>query len=566
MQIPKEKKWIVHDKIPLETDQALGKYPKGLRQLLYNRQIYEASQAELFLNQSGSIFDPLLLTNMDKVISRIKSALEKNELVAVYGDYDVDGITATTILLQALQKIGLRTIAYIPDRFQEGYGLNTDAAESLAREGVNLIFTVDCGIRSVEEVIAGNQLGVDFIISDHHEPGSDLPPAFAVINPKQSGDLYPEKNLAGVGIAFKIIEALAKDNPDWGLIPEEYLDLVAVGTISDIVPLVGENRCLVKSGLKELHKTKRIGLRSLASVAGLGDLTTISARDVGFMIGPRLNAAGRLESARQAFDLLSTNDHQKVINLAQKLDDLNRKRQRLIASLEKIAEEETQKNPVNNLIFAVSDQFHQGVVGLVASRLCDTYYLPSIVGQQKEEVTVASCRSIPEFHITDALSKCADLFEKYGGHHMAAGFTIKNEKLPELVSRLQEIASEELANQELQPVLHADMELYLRQLPDDILEGINKIEPTGQENPDVVFISRNVTVLNRRRVGADKRHLSLTVSDNGKTYRAIAFKLGHMNDLIKNKIDIMYSVKANYYNGQTSTQLHIQDIKIPGQS
>ena len=565
MQIPKAKKWIVHEKIPLETDQALCDYPKGLRQLLYNRQIYETSQAELFLNQSGSLYSPSLLLNIDKVIQRIKKAISENELIAVYGDYDVDGITATTILLQALQKIGAKTIAYIPDRFQEGYGLNSGAVESLQQEGVKLIFTVDCGIRSVEEVQIGNQLGLDFIISDHHEPGYNLPPAFAVINPKQAGDLYPEKNLAGVGIAYKIIEALAEDSPEWGLVPEEYLDLVAVGTISDIVPLIGENRCLVKSGLEKLQNTKRIGLRSLASVAGISNLNTISARDVGFTIGPRLNAAGRLESARQAFDLLIASDHQKVINLAQKLDDLNRKRQRLITSLEQIAEEETQKNPIDHLIFAVSAKFHQGVVGLVASRLSDTYYLPAIVGQQKDDVTVASCRSIPEFHITDALSKCADLFEKYGGHHMAAGFTIKNENIPELVTRLQEITEKELGSQQLQPVMHADMELHLRQLPEDILEGISKIEPTGQENPDVVFISRNVTVLNFRKVGGDKQHLSLTVSDNGRSYRAIAFKLGYMADLLTKKVDILYSVKANFYNGKTSTQLHVYDIKIPGQ-
>jgi len=464
-----------------------------------------------------------------------------------------------------LSRLGAQVSPYIPDRFEEGYGVNNGALESLHQQGVRVILTVDCGIRSPAEADFARSLGVDLIICDHHEPQGRLPEAFAIICPKQQGDLYPEKNLAGVGLAYKIAEALLTVVPQTGLVAEDFLDLVAIGTVADVVPLTGENRSLVKAGLVKLRNTQRQGLVSLAAVSGL-ELSRVNARDIGFVIAPRLNAAGRLESALEAYKLLMTEDTQEAARLAQQLDDQNRQRQEMMHQMQSQAESLFQFEEPRHLLHAVYTDFRQvGVIGLVASRLTEQFYRPAVVVTKENEFTRGSCRSIPEFHITHALDECADLLVRHGGHSMAAGFTVRTENLPKLVERLTFIADRELEGRDVRPVLKADMEINFADLHPRILNDIDAIEPTGLENPGVLFVSRNVRVLRSKRVGGEQQHLRLTLSSDSIVFDAIAFRLGFWDGQLPDRIDILYSFERNHYSGRDSLQLNVRDLKPANQ-
>lgn len=554
-----EKNWRVIPPIPGGAIQALEDYNEGFRQLLYNRGISTAEAAQAYITAEGSLHDPFLLDGMEKTVSRILAALSNREKIVIYGDYDVDGVSATALLVKVLTALGGVVDAFIPNRFEEGYGLSIDALENIAQTGARLIITVDCGIRAMREACHASQLGIDLIVSDHHHPGTDLPPAFEVINPKKPESRYPERNLAGVGVAFKIAEALIKKISNPIVRAEDFLDLVALGTVADIVPLVGENRTLVKAGIKKMRFADNIGLNALAGVAGI-NIRNVSAREIGFMLGPRLNAAGRLESAMKAYQLLVAQDPYQAGLLAQELDNLNRKRQGMVMEMVETALEDVSEEQVDNIILSFNDQYEQGVVGLVASRLTEQHYRPSIVGQIKGDLTVASCRSIPEFHITNALDQVADLFEKHGGHDMAAGFTIQTDRIPDLCMKLEKIASIMLEGQEIRPTLYADMDIPLRKLPSNILERIEQIEPTGQANPEVVFLSKDVEVIQKRTVG-NGQHLSLILRDGSKRYPAIAFRRGDLYNDLPDTIDILYNVMRNEYNNAVSTQLNLIDIK-----
>lgn len=563
MNAVQRKKWVIEPRIPPDVDRALGDFSPVMRQLLYNRNITTPEAAQEYLFAAGSLHDPFLLTGMDMAVRRILQAVRTGEKIAIYGDYDVDGVTATGLLVEALGSIGADVQAYIPNRFDEGYGVNSEALDTLRAEGVSLVVTVDCGIRSPREADHAREIGLDLIISDHHMPRGDVPQAVAVICPKQAGDAYPEKELAGVGLAYKIIMGLAQREPQRGLCPEEWLDLVAVGTVADIVPLRGENRALVRAGLRLLRQGRRQGLRSLAGAAGLESPVALTARDIGFMLGPRLNAAGRLETAMAAYRLLVEKDSAEASLLAQKLDDQNRSRQMMTQNMQQEAEQMMAESPAEALLFAVKPEFNMGVVGLVASRLTDVYYRPAVVGARGEEETRASCRSIPEFHITRALDECAELLVRHGGHAMAAGFTVRNDNLPALQQALQAIAERELGGMELCPVLRADLEISLSELHPDLLSDIDALEPTGAENPEVTFVSRGLRLVRARQIGRDNTHLRLTVSDGRITYDAVAFRMGHLYEALTPKVDILYAYERNAYNGQTTLQLRVKDIK-PG--
>ncbi len=565
MQVPLRKRWQVADPITPEASQALGDYPDILKQLLFNRGICDSDAAQYYLSHGGAIHDPFLMTDMNIAIERILRAVDQGEPIAIYGDYDVDGVTATALMVQILTQMGAHVQGYIPNRFDEGYGLNTDALDTLHQDGVQLVITVDCGIRSPKEVAYACQIGIDMIVSDHHEPKDALPPALAVLCPKRKGDAYPEKNLAGVGIAYKICEALVKQRPSYRVQLNDGLDLVAVGTVADIVPLVGENRAIVKAGMEVLRCGRRQGLFSLAGAA-MFDIENINARDIGFVLGPRLNAAGRLDSALAAYELLITDRLEVAGSLAQQLDNQNHDRQELTQKMQQQAELMAQVGQEDYLIFAVHPDFNMGVVGLVASRLTDQYYRPAIVGSQGEEFTRASCRSIPEFHITHALDECSDLFERHGGHAMAAGFTIRNDRLPELMRRMREIAVRELTDKDLRPVMKADMEVHLGQLkPELTLQSIQMLEPTGLSNPPVLFISRDLKVQRPKTVGRDKSHLRFSLSDGGLSYDAIAFRQGHWIEDMPERVDILYAYERNLYNGRESLQLNVRDLKPAGE-
>jgi single-stranded-DNA-specific exonuclease len=569
------KRWNVPPLISPEADSALYAFPPILRQILFNRGYATDAEARAYLNAKSNVStDPFEMKGMRAAIDRIQYAIKQHEPIAIYGDYDVDGVTATALLVQTFQFLNADVRGYIPNRFEEGYGLNNNALDELKADGVKLVITVDCGIRSPNEALHARSIGLDLIISDHHHPAEgDLPPALAVINPKQHGDIYPDKDLAGVGIAYKIAEALldggqqtvdnGQSSTVYSQILYSLLDLVALGTVADLAPLVGENRILVRKGLRQMKQTTRQGLFSLAAVSEIV-LAKVNAGNIGFSLGPRLNAAGRLKEALAAFELLTTNDVSRAGELAQVLDMQNRERQRITRDMQKRAEEiAIGDDPDAYLLFAAQEDFNSGVVGLAASRLTETYYRPAIVAAKGEEETRGSCRSIPEFHITEALDQCADLLVRHGGHAAAAGFTVRNENLSALVLRLKAIAADQLSNVDLRPTVTADAEVSLVDVRPDLFEKCLKyLEPTGYGNPNAAFVARNIKVKSARTVGADAKHLKLSIEDEkGYAHDAIGFKLGEWQKKMPPRVDILFNYEVNEFNGRVNYQLNLKDIK-----
>lgn len=564
----KQKRWRVSTDIPAEIDHSLAQFPSILRRILYHRGYTTPEAARMFLEaEAPPRTDPFYLKDMPVAVDRILSAIRLGEKIVIYGDYDADGVTGTALLILALRWLGADVRGYIPNRFDEGYGLNFEALNELHTSGTDLIISVDCGIRSPEEVEHAKKLNIDVILTDHHHPGAVLPQACAVINPKQPHDSYPEKNLAGVGLAYKLVQALLT-HPEvhqLALAPlpplEHFLDLVALGTVTDLVPLKGENRALVRKGLEYLRSPQRQGVFSLIHAAGVNP-SKLSTEHISFILGPRLNAAGRLETALDALSLLTTDKVDQAALLAQKLDSQNRERQRITLEIQQHAEQMIlAEDPDAIILIAVHPEYNLGVVGLAASRLCETFYRPTIVAQKGEELTRGSCRSIPEFHITQALDECSDLLIHHGGHQAAAGFTLHNANLPEFIERLKAIASRELADQDLVATLTADVELPLTELKPEILRYLDLLEPTGQENPRATFVSRDLKVLYKKAVGREGQHLKLRLSDGYITYDAIAFRKGELAESLPDRVDVMYHYEINEYNGQETLQLKIVDIK-----
>jgi single-stranded-DNA-specific exonuclease len=566
-----QKSWQIQSKITPEADKALENFDPIFRQILFNRGYAIEEQASQFLLAIPNFnTDPFQLKDIHLAVERIARALEEKQAIAIYGDYDVDGVTATALLVLLLQKLGAHVQGYIPNRFEEGYGVNNEALTSLQEQGAKLVITVDCGIRSLPEAEHAQKLGLDLIITDHHHPSGELPVAQAIVNPKQPGDLYPDKDLAGVGLAYKLGDALIQHLRKNGYpVPQEikiedYLDLVALGTVADLAPLVGENRAMVRAGLKVIQTNPRQGIYSLMSVARV-NADKIMASDIGFILGPRLNAAGRLESALASLDLLTTSSVVEAGLLAQQLDNQNRERQKVTqmiqAQAEKIA---LTQDPQAYLLLAAHPDFMPGVIGLAASRLTDLYYRPAIVAYQGEEFTRGSCRSIPEFHITDALDQCSDLLEHHGGHAAAAGFTVRNERLPELFSRLKIIAQAQLAERSLTHTLHADIELDLSDLQPSLFDDLVDLQPTGYGNPQATFVSRDLKVTSQRAVGKDGAHLKLSVTNGHVTFDAIAFRQGSWIQHLPDRVDLLYTFEQNEYNGWITLQLNVRDIKPAG--
>lgn len=558
--------WKIEPVVPYEIKQNLGHLHPALLQVLYNRGLKERNHIQAFIEgQYLESTDPFLLPDMEKAVARIGQAVERDEVIIVYGDFDADGVTSTVLLTEALRGLGLsrhQAQPYIPDRIDEGYGLNEEALTFLKEErNAGLVISVDCGIRSVREVEHANRIGLDMIITDHHSLGSRMPPALAVINPKRADSAYPEVMLAGVGIAYKLAQALRLAFPNQAQFDDaDLLDLVALGTVADLAPLQGENRKLVMDGLKVLNTCRRPGLDALARVAGLKP-GNMSAESIAFALGPRINAAGRLSHAYDAARLLALNNFLMAHEQARQLNNLNQERQRITAKLTK--EAEAQIDPESPLLFAADPGFLPGVVGLVASRLTEKYYRPSIVVERGEAESRGSCRSISEFHITDALDQVQDLLVRHGGHAQAAGFTINNENLPEFRERITAIAAAELADKDLYPTLVIDAEVDLADV-DWAMQGVmENLEPTGEANDKPIFMSRNVRVYSHRTVGQDGAHLQLEVGDDeGRIkLRCIAFRQGDWSSQLPEKIDLAYMLGVNEWNGRRSLQLMVQDIR-----
>jgi single-stranded-DNA-specific exonuclease len=528
---------------------------------------------------------------MRETVDRIRQAIRGNEPIVVYGDFDADGVTSTALLVQALHAFGADVRPYIPHRIDEGYGLHCDSLDRVAAIGAKLVITVDCGIRSPREVSHGAALGMDMIVTDHHsiqkdEDGRDiLPPALAVINPKQQDDPYPFKDLAGVGIAFKLAQALVRANQldpivdDLPLRSGDLLDLVALGTVADIAPLVGENRALVRKGLEALNGTvgrrgeaenylthrgpRRPGLRALFGEASLQP-GKVNAQTIGFVIGPRLNAAGRLSTAEIGYRLLSALSEEEAREPAAELGRLNSIRQEMTrAMVEQAKARMAESEGVRYLSFIADDKFHPGVVGLVAGRLTEELYRPSVVAEVGAAETRGSCRSIPEFNITAALDECRELLVRHGGHAAAAGFTVRNELLPELRERLEHIAEEKLSKLDLAPVLKIDAELGLHDLDYALCTRLGELEPHGEANPQPLFAAHGVNVAARsvRVVGKEGQHLKFRAYGQGSRneWDAIAFRMGELAEGLTGRLDIAYSLEMNDFSGRP--QLTIKDLR-----
>jgi single-stranded-DNA-specific exonuclease len=563
MQQRTEKKWRVNPVIPAEQSDALKDFNPLTRQVLFNRGITSSEAAVNYLSAARpEVTDPLMLTGMRDAVARIQQAIDNNQKIAIYGDYDVDGVTATVLLVECIRLMGGSAQEYIPNRFEEGYGVNSEALSELRRLGVDLVITVDCGARSPTEAQHARSIGLDLIITDHHQPGEVLPDVVAMINPKQPGDMYPNKDLAGVGLAYKLTEALSVVYPEIRL--DEYLDLVALGTVADMALLSGENRYLVRRGLDRIRGRYRQGITSLAGAAGL-DISTTTAQNIGFILGPRLNAAGRLDSALDAFRLLISKDVNETGLLAQKLNQRNQERREIMQQMqEEAARLAFERRPDPWVLFAFSPDFNEGIVGLAASRLVDRYYRPAIIGSMKGDTTRFSCRSIPELHITRALDQLSDLFIRHGGHAAAAGLTIASDRIPDFIQRLEQVVEGEIGDRLLEPVLEVDLCLSLADLrPQEYLNLVDKLEPTGLGNPEVVLISRHVKCCRAAQIGKDKNTLKLTVMQGGVTYDAVAFQQGYRLAELGDFIDLAYTLNLDHFMGadRPRVQLMVRDVK-----
>jgi len=534
--------------------------PPLMVQLLYNRGITDRAQAESFLAADEHLLnDPFLLPDMDKAVSRVYSALLSGEKIAIYGDFDADGMTATAILAQGLSFLGGTTIPYIPHRVEEGYGLNHAAVQKLHKEGVSLIITVDCGISNAVEVERAQSMGLDIVITDHHTVPQRLPQAVAVVDPKRADSDYPFPKLAGVGVAFKLLQALfgslGKDGHT-----DTFLDLVAFGTIADMEPLLGENRYLVKRGLELLRATTRPGLREMAKSAGVS-ISSVDPETISWSLGPRLNAAGRLEHAMAGYDILLTDSVEEAEKLAKVLEKRNSERQRLTeVVLAKAREKLLAQGGDAPLLLVADEAFPSGVVGIVAGRLVDEFYRPVIVFEQGKKWSRGSARSIPEFDMIAALTSCDSLLERFGGHPMAAGCTVATDNLERLEVCLRRIATEQISRLDLRPLIPIDAEVPLSTLDSVTFQMMQRLAPFGCANPYPTFVSRDITVVNHRSVGANGKHLKFKLRDGNATWDGIGFRLGSHASEVAPLLDIVYNLEVDQWHGQETLQLNILDF------
>jgi len=533
---------------------------KLLATILANRGIIEDEKVRRFLEPTREDFyDPFLMPDMEIAINRIIEAMNNNEKVMIYGDYDVDGITSISVLQKFLKERGIEVSSYIPNRLEEGYGLNKVAIKEIYDTGYRLMITVDCGISAIEEIEYANSLGIITIITDHHEPLEELPKALAVIDAKRKDNKYPFNQLAGVGVVFKVIQAigirLGLDEKEY----LKYLDLVCVGTISDIVPLVDENRVIAKLGLKLVKVTKNLGLRCLLEAAGY---KTIDSNTVSFGIAPRVNACGRMGHENEALDIFLSEDIKEVRMLTEKLNEYNRTRQETEKNIVKEALEliETNKENEKSAIVLGHKGWHHGVIGIVSSKITETYFKPSILVSFEDGIAKGSGRSIPGFDLHEALCKCSKFLEKYGGHEMAVGLSLKEENFQEFKEELDKIAKESKAD-EILPVIYIDGTVKQEDMKMDFVKELHKLEPFGEGNKMPLFAYKGLKI-NSIRALTEGKHLKLTLKDDNIIIDAIGFNMGNLvNDyLIGDKVDIVGVLEVNSFNGMENIQINLKDI------
>ncbi len=561
------KQWQIAAPVPAHHLDCFPDLHPLVAQVLYNRGLTDPAEATAFLDGYRGSDDPFRLRGMHQAVTRLRQAVRAQEPIVIYGDFDADGVTATALLVLTLRALGGQVRPYIPHRVDEGYGLRRETLTGLASRGVKVVVTVDCGVRSVDEVAHAQQLGMEVIITDHHTLGPRLPDALAVIDPRRPDCPYPYKHLAGVGLAYKLSQALLRANAKvpaqkkTGLQEEDLLGLVALGTVADLAPLTGENRFLVQQGLERINTAPRPGVQALMRQAKLRP-GGVDETAIGYALAPRLNAAGRISHAKTAYQLLAAEYPAEAERLAQRLDELNRERQQLtVKVLEQARQMALTEESEQPLLFVADPGFPAGVVGLVASRLVEEMHRPAVIVELGEEESRGSARSIPQFHVTRALEECADLLLRHGGHKAAAGFTARTADLPELKTRLLALAAEELEGQELVPTLQADAEVPLQEMGWELWEGLQRLRPFGEGNAEPLFVSRSVRVRHHRAVGSDGVHLKLFLFDGQVVWDGIAFRQGEWVGKLPDQVDIAYHLQLNEWNGERRLQLNVRDIR-----
>ena len=557
------KKWEFYNADESLVDRICEKYNinKIIGRIIVNRNVVKDEDVRIFITPTRDDFhDPFLFKGMDIAVDRIIQAINNKEKILIYGDYDVDGITSTTVLKKYLLERGAIVDTYIPNRLTEGYGLNKPAIEKIKEKGTDLIITVDCGISAIEEIDYAIELGMDVIVTDHHEVGEKIPNSMAVIDAKRKDNTYPFQSLAGVGVVFKVIQAISiKLN----LKAEEYLkylDLVCVGTISDIVPLEGENRTIAKLGLMLIKITRNLGLRELIKSSGYKE---IDSNTISFGVAPRINACGRMGHEEEALKLFLAEDTESAVQITKELNEYNTLRQTTEKAIYEEAIQKIEENHLedNNSIVLGGENWHHGVIGIVSSKVTEKYYKPSLLLSFEGDKAIGSGRSIQGFDLYEALTKCDDLIEKYGGHAMAVGLTIKKENFEKFKERFEEVAKEKNIK-ELVPIIYIDEEVKLRDINMDLVKSLSILEPFGEANKVPLFLIKNLKIDSIRAL-SEGRHLKLSLRDENFVINAIGFEIGYLAEeyRIGDKIDVVGTLEINSFNGYSSIQINVKDIR-----
>lgn len=532
-----------------------------LARVLINRGIDTDEKVKKFLYPKlTDLYDPFLLNDMDKATNVIIDSINNKEHITIYGDYDVDGITSISILIKFFKSIGVDVSYYLPNRLFEGYGLNSEAIDILKKRGTNLLITVDCGISGHDEIEYAKELGIKVIVTDHHECSDSIPNAIAVIDHKRKDNTYPCNSLAGVGVAFKLIQALCiKMN-----LPNEnflrFLDIVCLGTVADIVPLIDENRVIVKYGLEKIKETTNVGLKALIGISGYN---SVDSTAISFGLAPRINACGRMGEAELALKLLLTNDEEEALSIATRLQEMNKERQEIEKRIMEEAKAIIERDRLyeDSVIVVGSENWHHGVIGIVASKITELYYKPSILICIEGDEGKGSGRSIDGFDLHGALNQCSDSLIRFGGHEMAIGLTIDKNKIDEFREKLKSIANDVIP-QDSVPVIKVDSEITSKEISVDTVKSLSMLQPYGESNNAPVFVYRNIKVDSIRTL-SDGKHLKLNVKDGNTVFDAIAFNMGDRKDSIHmgDRVDILHYLEINKYNGLEKIQLNVKDIK-----
>ncbi len=568
-----EKRWVIKERgdyaVVRQLAGALG-VSESLANLMVQRDITTTGEASAFFEPDlAYLHDPFLMKDMNIAVERVASAIKKNEKILVYGDYDVDGTTAVAMVYSFLKEQSSNVEYYIPDRYKEGYGVSLQGIDFAYQSNCKLVITLDCGIKAVEKVKYARSKGLDVIICDHHYPGDEIPKAVAVLDPKQPSCSYPYKELSGCGVGFKLIQAYSRIHGMPFSMIAHYLDLVAVSIASDIVPLTGENRVLAYYGLKQLNEAPRTGLREIIREAEICRALTIE--DVVFKIGPRINAAGRMEAGSKAVELLISNDIRLATGISKEINNFNIERRSVDRSItteamRMISEDQRTVNARTTVLYNPS--WKKGVIGIVASRLIETYYRPTVILTESNGFATGSARSVQGYDLYQAIEACGDLLESFGGHMFAAGLTLKKENIRPFMDRFEQFVNSTISEEQLVPRIFVDTELDFKEINEDFFNILSKFQPFGPENMSPVFITRNVTDSGMgKMVGSSGEHLRLEfcqASSGPKSFPAIAFnQANHFEHIRKgNPVDICYSVEMNEFRGNRNLQLNIKDIKI----